>query len=116
MVTTKPIEAPLPKGVTDFLPEKAGKISYIEEKICRVFELWGFRRIITPLLEFQDVLAIGLGEDLKEKTFRFDDRNSGRLLAIPSDITPQVARIVATRMSSSPLPHRIYYNGRVLRH
>ncbi len=116
VTTPRQIEAPLPKGVTDFLPEKAGKISYIEEKIRRVFELWGFRRIITPLLEFQDVLAIGMGEELKEKTFRFDDRYTGKLLAIPPDITPQVARIVATRMSSYPLPHRIYYNGRVLRH
>jgi len=106
----------LPKGVTDFLPEKAGKIAYIEGRIRRVFELWGFRRIITPLLEFHDVMALGVGEDLKEKAFRFDDRHTGKLLAIPPDITPQVARIVATRMQRQPLPHRICYQGRVLRH
>lgn len=116
MIDRKNIEATLPKGVTDFLPEKAAKIGYIEERVRRVFELWGFRRIIAPSLEFQDVITIGLGEELKEKTFRFDDRQTGRLLAIPPDITPQVARIVATRMSGYPLPHRIYYNGRVLRH
>jgi ATP phosphoribosyltransferase regulatory subunit len=110
------IEAPLPKGVADFLPEKADKIGYIEEQVRRVFELWGFRRIITPLLEFQDVMALGMGDDLKERMFRFDDRQTGRLLAIPPDITPQVARIVATRMQGYPLPHRLYYNGRVLRH
>lgn len=116
MINPSCIEAPLPKGVTDFLPEKADKIAYIEGKISRVFELWGFRRIITPLLEFQDVISLGMGEDLKAKTFRFDDRQTGRLLAIPPDITPQIARIVATRMQGYPLPHRIYYNGRVLRH
>lgn len=116
MNSPRGIEAPLPKGVTDFLPEKADKIGYIEGKIRRVFELWGFRRIITPLLEFQDVMALGMGEDLKERTFRFDDRQTGRLLAVPPDITPQVARIVATRMQGYPLPHRLYYNGRVLRH
>ncbi len=116
MINPAIIEAPLPKGVADFLPEKADKIGYIERKICRVFELWGFRRIVTPLLEFHDVLALGMGDDLKERTFRFDDRQTGRLLAIPPDITPQVARIVATRMQGYPLPHRLYYNGRVLRH
>ncbi|HEY5973253.1 MAG TPA: ATP phosphoribosyltransferase regulatory subunit [Geobacteraceae bacterium] len=110
------IDATLPKGVTDFLPEQADKIGYIEGKIRRVFELWGFRRIITPLLEFQDVLSAGMDEDLKEKTFRFDDRHSGKLLAVPPDITPQVARIEAMRMGGYPLPHRLYYNGRVLRH
>ncbi|WP_298270222.1 ATP phosphoribosyltransferase regulatory subunit [Geobacter sp.] len=116
MTNPAPIEAPLPKGVTDFLPEKADKIGYIEGKIRKVFELWGFRRIITPLLEFDDVMAVGLGEDLRGKTFRFDDRQSGKLLAIPSDITPQVARIVATRMRGYPLPFRLCYSGRVLRH
>lgn len=110
------IEAPLPKGVTDFLPEKAAKIGYIEDKIRKVFELWGFRRLIPPLLEFEEVLSLGMGEEVKGKSFRFDDRQSGKLLVIPPDITPQVARIVATRMHSYPLPHRLYYNGRVLRH
>jgi ATP phosphoribosyltransferase regulatory subunit len=109
------IEAPLPKGVSDFLPETADKINYIAARIHRVFDLWGFRRIITPLLEFEEVLALGMGEELRGKTFRFDDRQTGRLLAVPPDITPQVARIVATRMHALPLPHRIYYNGRVLR-
>ncbi|MBJ6726721.1 ATP phosphoribosyltransferase regulatory subunit [Geomesophilobacter sediminis] len=109
------IEAPLPKGVNDFLPETADQITYIASRIHRVFQLWGFRRIITPLLEYEDVLALAMGEELRSKTFRFEDRQSGRLLAIPPDITPQVARIVATRMKGLPLPHRIYYNGKVLR-
>ncbi len=116
MINPDPIEAPLPKGVSDFLPEKADKIGYIERKIERVFELWGFRRIIPPSLEFQEVMSLGLDEELKERTFRFDDRHTGRLLAIPPDITPQVARIVATRMRGYPLPHRLCYTGRVLRH
>ncbi|MEI6208988.1 MAG: ATP phosphoribosyltransferase regulatory subunit [Desulfuromonadales bacterium] len=105
----------LPRGVSDFLPDTAAKIGYIESRLRRVFELWGFRRIITPKLEYEDVLAIGMGEELKGRTYRFDDRQTGRLLAFPPDITPQVARIVATRLADWPLPHRICYSGRVLR-
>lgn len=105
----------LPRGVSDFLPDSAAKIGYIESRLRRVFELWGFRRVITPKLEYEDVLAIGMGDELKGKTFRFDDRQSGRLLAFPPDITPQIARIVATRLADWPLPHRICYSGRVLR-
>ena len=118
IIVKKPtsIEATLPKGVSDFLPEKADKIGHIEGRIRRVFELWGFRRIIPPSLEFHDVMSLGLGEELKERAFRLDDRHSGRLLAIPADITPQIARIVATRMRNYPLPHRLCYTGRVLRH
>lgn len=105
----------LPRGVSDFLPDTAIKISHIEERIRQVFRQWGFQQIITPKLEYEDVLSIGMGDGLKGKTYRFDDRQSGRLLAFPPDITPQIARIVATRLASYPLPHRISYSGRVLR-
>jgi ATP phosphoribosyltransferase regulatory subunit len=105
----------LPRGVSDYLPEAAGKIEKIENCISRIFELWGFSRVIVPRLEYEDVLSIGMGDELKGKTYRFDDRQSNRLLVLPPDITPQIARIVATRLNNWPLPHRISYSGRVLR-
>jgi ATP phosphoribosyltransferase regulatory subunit len=114
-MTLSPSDIALPRGVSDLLPEAAAKIGFIEEKLLRVFELWGFRRVITPRLEYEDVLAAGMGDELKGKTYRFDDRQSGRLLALPPDITPQIARIAATRMAALPLPHRISYSERVLR-
>ena len=97
------------------MPETTARLCSIESRLLRVFELWGFSRIITPKLEYEDVLAIGMGEALKGRTYRFDDRQSGRLLAFPPDITPQIARIVATRLDRLPLPHRLCYSGRVLR-
>jgi ATP phosphoribosyltransferase regulatory subunit len=109
-------EAMLPKGVKDFLPLKAAKINYLKKTLNAVFASWGFRPLIPPSLEYLHVLERGLGEGLQEKTFRFDDRQSGKLVAFPPDITPQVARIVATRMQEAPLPQRLCYTGRVLRH
>lgn len=109
-------EAMLPKGVKDFLPIKAAKIEYLKTTLQGIFTQWGFRPIIPPQLEFLDALERGLGEGLRAKTFRFDDRQSGQLVAFPPDITPQVARIVATRMREMPLPQRLCYQGRVLRH
>ena len=109
-------EAMLPKGVKDFLPIKAAKIGYLQQTLLQIFSQWGFRPIIPPSLEHLHVLERGLGAGLREKTFRFDDRQSGKLVAFPPDITPQVARIVATRMREMPLPLRLCYAGRVLRH
>jgi ATP phosphoribosyltransferase regulatory subunit len=110
------LEAMLPKGVKDFLPIKAAKIEYLKQTLHNVFSRWGFRPVIPPSLEYLHVLKRGLGEGLREKTFRFDDRQSGKLVAFPPDITPQVARIVATRMREIPLPLRLCYTGRVMRH
>lgn len=109
-------ETDLPKGVRDFLPLKAAKAEYLQQQLRQVFARWGFRPVITPQLEFLDVLEKGLGEGLRERSFRFDDRQSGRLVAFPPDMTPQIARIVATRMRERPLPLRLSYSGRVLRH
>ncbi len=111
-----PPETDLPKGVRDFLPLKAAKVEYLQQQLQQVYTAWGFRPVITPQLEYLDVLERGLGEGLQERTFRFDDRQSGRMLAFPPDMTPQIARIAATRMSERPLPLRLCYNGRVLRH
>lgn len=111
-----PPETDLPKGVRDFLPLKAAKVEYLQRQLQQVYSAWGFRPVITPQLEYLDVLERGLGEGLRERTFRFDDRQSGRMLAFPPDMTPQIARIAATRMNELPLPLRLYYSGRVLRH
>ena len=109
-------ETDLPKGVRDFLPLKAAKVEYLQQQLQQVYAAWGFRPVITPQLEYLDVLERGLGDGLQERTFRFDDRQSGRMLAFPPDMTPQIARIAATRMSELPLPLRLCYSGRVLRH
>ena len=114
--SNSPPETDLPKGVRDFLPLKAAKVEYLQQQLQRVYTAWGFRPVITPQLEYLDVLERGLGDGLQERTFRFDDRQSGRLLAFPPDMTPQIARIAATRMSELPLPLRLCYSGRVLRH
>lgn len=111
-----PIETRLPTGVKDFLPVKAAKLEELQARLRNIFRSWGFRPVAPALLEDLAVLELGLGGDLREKTFRFDDRQTGRLVAFSPDITPQVARIAATRMHDMPLPFRLYYSGRVLRH
>lgn len=115
-VTTAIPETMLPRGVKDFLPVKAAKIEYLKHRLLDVFAQWGFRPVMPPSLEYLHVLEKALGAGLRERTFRFDDRQGGQLVAIPPDITPQVARIVATRMRDFPLPLRLCYAGRVLRH
>lgn len=109
-------DSALPKGVRDFLPLKAAKVEYLQQQLRQVMDSWSFRPVIPPQLEFFDLLEKGLGGDLPARAFRFEDRQSGRLLTFPPDITPQIARIAATRMRELPLPLRLCYSGKVLRH
>ncbi len=106
----------LPAGVKDTLPDEAVKVERVEKGILSVLEKQGFKRVITPFLEYLDVLSIGLGADLRDKVFKFIDPTSGRVVAIRPDITPQIARVVATRMRDCKLPLRICYNEKVFRY
>ena len=106
----------LPWGVADYLPGQAFALKAIEDRVMAVASLWGYQRILPASLEFEELLTTTISEGEKSRSFRFDDWQSGRLLAIPSDITPQIGRIAATRLKGWPLPHRLCYAGKVLRH
>lgn len=106
----------LPHGVRDILPEEAGKIGRVESSILSVFEKHGFKKIITPLLEYVDVLSLGTGAGLNDRVLKFIDPSTGRVVAIRPDITPQIARVVATRMRDEELPLKLCYNESVLRY
>lgn len=106
----------LPQGVRDILPEEARVIGRVESGILSVFEKFGFERVITPLLEYVEVLSLGMGENLKDRVLKFIDPSTGKIVAIRPDITAQIARVASTRMRQSPLPIKLCYNENVLRY
>jgi len=106
----------LPKGVKLYLPDEAFHKRYVEERLLGVFRQWGFREIVTPAYEYFDVLALGTDEALQEQMFKFVDRETGRTLALRADITPQIARVVATRLRGESMPLRLAYVTNVFRY
>lgn len=80
-----------------------------------VFEAWGYARVITPMFECADVLERGLGAGARAAAIRFVEPGTGEVVALRPDITPQIARVVATRMADVPGPLRLCYEGAVTR-
>ena len=105
----------LPAGVRDFLPRAAARRRSLATRVMEVFEAWGYARIITPMFECADVLERGLGHDARAAAIRFVEPGSGEVVALRPDITPQVARIVATRLADVEGPIRLCYEGAVTR-
>jgi ATP phosphoribosyltransferase regulatory subunit len=79
------------------------------------FAAWGFRRVVTPTVEYSDVVEAGVGPELTQRAFRSTDQPSGRVVLLRPDVTAQVARLVASRLRASPLPLRLCYNLPVVR-
>ncbi len=113
---TTPEIITLPHGVRDILPEEVVKIERVAAAISALFTEYGYQKIITPLLEYEETLSLGMGGNLMEKVLKFIDPFTGRVLAIRPDITPQVARLAATRMKSHALPLKLCYNDNAIRY
>ncbi len=105
----------LPPGTKDFLPDRAERLAEIQAVAFNVFNRWGFRPVVMPGFEHLEVFSLGSGPDLEAAAFKLNDRATGKVIAITPDFTPQVARLVASRMRELPRPLRLFYGGRVLR-
>ena len=98
-----------------YLPAETAQRRIVEARLLSVFRRWGFQEIITPTFEYLDVFERPAAEDADDQVFKFVDRQTGRLLALRVDLTPQVARLVATTLRHAPLPLRLAYAGSVFR-
>ncbi len=104
----------LPEGLRDRLPGEAAAQARTVRALLDTVEARGFDRVSPPLVEYEESLAARLKSSRTELA-RFVDPLSHRTLAIRSDITPQVARIVSTQLAGAPRPLRLAYAGPVLK-
>jgi len=105
----------LPSGLSDVLPPDAEFEADALDRIMMVFASHGYQRTKPPLTEFEESLLGGPGTAMAAQTFRLMDPVSQRMMGVRADMTPQIARIAATRLKSAPRPLRLSYSGQVLR-
>jgi ATP phosphoribosyltransferase regulatory subunit len=104
-----------PKGTRDYLPDEVKQYRYIEDKLKETFELWNYKEVRSPTIEFVETLSTGVGPELVDAMFKFQDFD-GKILALRAEMTAPVARIVTTRMLSIPEPIRLFYLTNVFRY
>lgn len=114
-MSSLPDKALLPAGMQDGLPPEAAHEAKTAELLIAQFDGWGYARVKPPLMEFEENLLLGTGQAVAGQAFRVQDPVSQRMLALRPDMTLQVARIAASRLSNSPRPLRLAYSGQVAR-
>ena len=72
-----------------------------------IFTGFGYQRVKPPLLEFEDSLLAATGAAMADQVFRMMDPDTHRMMAVRADMTPQIARIAATRLDHAPRPLRL---------
>ena len=104
----------LPPGLGDALPPDAEFEAGVVTRLLESFASYGYERVKPPLVEFEESLFAGAGAAMAGATFRLMDPISQRMMGVRADITPQIARIAATRLAAAPRPLRLSYAGEVL--
>ncbi|MHB1469327.1 MAG: ATP phosphoribosyltransferase regulatory subunit [Solirubrobacteraceae bacterium] len=98
---------PIPSGTRDVLPDEMRELRLITDALRGAFEAHRYGEVWTPALEYEDVLARA---DLAEAApaYRLIDE-SGVALALRSDMTVPIARLVSSRYAQAPAPLRFFY-------
>jgi ATP phosphoribosyltransferase regulatory subunit len=102
-----------PAGARDLLPLDVAQKQWIEDRLQQVFHAWGYHRIITSTLERLDTLMAG-GAIERSTVIQLHQLEEDPLGLRP-ELTASIARTVATRLSNSTFPQRLYYNANVFR-
>lgn len=104
---------PIPPGTRDILPDEMRELRALQARLTDVFESYGYGQVATPTLEYDEVLSRGEGRSGVGAYRFFDER--GELLALRSDMTIPIARLVASRYADAEQPLRFSYIGNAYR-
>lgn len=103
-----------PEGTRDFLFEECLRRSEVTKILKQLFTARGYRRVMTPAVEFYDVFGAAANYLPQESMYKLMD-NKGRLMVMTPDCTIPIARLTATRLKNMAMPLRLYYSRNVYR-
>jgi ATP phosphoribosyltransferase regulatory subunit len=99
----------------DLLPEEASRQLGLIRSILGSFARFGYEPVSVPPFEYAAVLEHDLGPLDSGQVLRFVEPETGEIVALRPDMTPQIARLVAMRLADAPPPARLCYEGAVVR-
>jgi ATP phosphoribosyltransferase regulatory subunit len=108
-------DALLPVGFYDLLHPKTHHQRQVMNTLTDQFCAYGYQLVEPPLMEFEDTLIYQNANDVSALEFRVLDPQAQKMMAIRADMTPQIARMVTSRLGQEPMPLRLTYAGKVLR-
>ncbi len=100
-------------GFMELLPGEQAMMDKIMDTIRRVYGLYGFTALDTPLLESSDVLLAKGGGETEKQIYRFSKGDND--LALRFDLTVPLAKYVAMHYADLTFPFRRYQIGKVYR-
>ena len=94
-----------PPGTRDVLPPESTRLLDVQARIRDRFRLFGFGEVLTPALEYSEVIE---EHGLRDVSYKLFDQDNQMLLLRPEMTTP-IARLISQRLAGGPPPHKLSY-------
>jgi len=108
-----------PRGTSDILPQEQAYWRFIEQRVDRSAQLYGYERIDTPAFEDTKLFARSVGEDtdiVTKEMYTFQDRGSSSLTLRPEGTASVCRAYLEHGMHNQPQPVKLYYIASIFRY
>ncbi len=107
------------KGTRDIFYPDIEKWRFFEEKARGVLKAYNFKEIITPIFEYTEVFARGIGEDtdiVHKEMYTFKDRKGRSITLRPENTAAVVRAYLEHKMYAEGGVKRLFYIGPMFRY
>ncbi len=103
------------RGMRDLFGEEAKTFTHIIAKARETATIYGYKEVITPVVEPLELLSAKSGEEIRQRMFIFKDLGE-RQVALRPEFTASIARLTTTVLKNEPKPLRLFSVGSVYRY
>lgn len=98
----------IPEGVKDYTGEEAALKGKIQDQVKKIFEGYSYHWVETPTFEYLDVFTTDKEGFQSPSLYKFVNRQ-GEMLALRSDMTRAIARVIGMQKVDTIMPKRYAY-------
>jgi histidyl-tRNA synthetase len=99
----------------DLLGAEAQTFTTIVKNARQTAALYGYKEVITPVVESFELLSAKSGDEIRQRMFIFKDLGD-RNVALRPEFTASIARLATTTLRNEPKPLRLFSVGSVYRY
>jgi histidyl-tRNA synthetase len=106
------------KGTRDILPPSSAVWNKVEEAARRVFALYNYQEIRTPIFEETSLFARGVGEEtdiVGKEMYSFEDRDGSSLTLRPENTASVLRAYIEHRLDQNAGLQKLFYMGPMFR-
>jgi histidyl-tRNA synthetase len=108
------------KGMHDIYGNEAAGMAYVASILKATAELYAYREIVPPVLEYTEVFSRGTGESsdiVRKEMYTFNDKGDRSVTLRPEFTAGVVRAVVSNKMyATEEMPLKLYYCGPAFRY